>query len=41
MIKNGRPYSDENGSVDDALITDHTKEEIDKTVEILEGLLIG
>ena len=28
MIKDGRPYSVENGSVDDALITSHSKEEI-------------
>lgn len=27
MIKNGRPYTDENGWVDDALITDLTLEE--------------
>lgn len=29
MIKNGRPYSIENGSVDAALITEHPQEEID------------
>ncbi len=29
MIKNGRPYSNENGYVDDALITNRTQEEID------------
>lgn len=28
MIKNGRPYTDENGHIDDALITDHNDEEI-------------
>lgn len=28
MIKNGRPYSVENGHVDDALITSHSDEEI-------------
>lgn len=28
MIKNGRPYSDENGYIDDALITSHSEEEI-------------
>lgn len=27
MIKNGRPYSNENGYVDDGLITEHSKEE--------------
>ncbi len=29
MLKNGRPYSIENGSIDDALITDHSQEQID------------
>ena len=29
MLKNGRPYSNENGYVDDALITNRTQEEID------------
>lgn len=29
MIKNGRPYSIENGSIDAALITEHPQEEID------------
>ncbi len=28
MIKGGRPYSNENGEIDEALITDHCKEEI-------------
>lgn len=28
-MKNGRPYSIENGYIDDALITDHPKEQID------------
>ena len=30
MIRNGRPYTDENGSIDAALITEHhSKEEIE------------
>ena len=29
MLKDGRPYSNENGHVDDALITSRSKEEID------------
>ena len=29
MLKNGRPYSNENGEIDDKLITERTKEEID------------
>ena len=29
MIKNGRPFSYENGWIDDALITTHSKEEIE------------
>ena len=29
MIKDGRPYSNENGYVDDALITSRSQEEID------------
>ena len=29
MMINGRPYSNENGYVDDGLITDHPQEEID------------
>ena len=29
MIRNGRPYTNENGSVDDALVTErHSEEEI-------------
>jgi len=40
MIKNGRPYSDENGSVDDALITDHAKEEIEMVCEWIKSKLI-
>ena len=28
MIKNGRPYSNENGSIDDGLITSHPDNEI-------------
>ena len=28
MIKNGRPYTNENGYIDDALISSHNKEEI-------------
>ena len=28
MIKNGRPYTNENGFVDEALITEHSDEEI-------------
>lgn len=26
MIKNGRPYTDENGAIDDGLLTDHPQE---------------
>lgn len=29
MMKNGKPYSNENGYVDDGLITSHPQEEID------------
>ena len=29
MMKNGRPYSNENGYVDDGLITSHPQDEID------------
>ena len=29
MIKNNRPYSIENGYIDDGLITSHSKEEIE------------
>lgn len=29
MLKNGRPYSNENGSIDAALITDHPRDEIE------------
>lgn len=28
MIKNGRPYTNENGSVDDSLVTSHTDNEV-------------
>lgn len=40
MIKNGRPYSDENGSIDDALITDHCKEEIEMVSEWIRSNII-
>ena len=29
MIKNGRPFSNENGWIDDKLITNHSKEEVE------------
>lgn len=40
MIKDGRPYSVENGSVDDALITSHSKEEINIVCEWIRSNLI-
>lgn len=40
MIKNGRPYSNENGSIDDALITNRSKEEIDLVCEWIKSKLI-
>ena len=40
MIKNGRPYSIENGSIDYALITDHPKEEINLVCEWIRSNFI-
>ena len=40
MLKNGRPYSVENGSVDDALITEHPKKEIELVYQWIEDNLI-
>lgn len=40
MIKNGRPFTNENGSVDEALITGHSKEEIDVVCEWIRSKLI-
>ncbi len=40
MIKNGRPYTNENGSVDSELITDHSEKEIELVCEwIKENIL--
>ncbi len=40
MMKNGRPYSIENGYTDDGLITDRSKEEMDIAMDwIAENIL--
>ena len=40
MIKNGRPFTNENGSVDEALIIGHSKEKIDVVCEWIRSKLI-
>ena len=39
MLKNGRPYSNENGEIDDKLITERTKEEIDMVCDWIKTKL--
>lgn len=41
MIRNGRPYTNENGSVDDALVTErHSEEEIQIICEWIKSSLV-
>ena len=40
MIKEGRPYSNENGSIDKALITEHDREEVNVVCEWIKTNLI-
>ena len=40
MIKNNRPYTDENGWVDDELITDLPKEETNKCLDWIKANLL-
>lgn len=40
MIRDGRPFTNENGSVDEVLITGHSKEEIDLVCEWIRSKLI-
>lgn len=36
MMQDGRPYSNENGYIDSALITDHPQEEVDRVCDWIE-----